>query len=76
MGRLLVLVTKKRLDMQHILQYWLTPAAMSMAGLDEAIAKTDKGALFRILEDKVKGDREARSSLCLYQMDSSCCTAC
>lgn len=49
-GRLLVLATKKQLDMQHVLQYPLTPVPLTMASPDEVMAKTDKSALFGILE--------------------------
>lgn len=53
-GRLLVLATKKQLDMQHVLQYPLTPVPLTMASPDEVMAKTDKSALFGILEARVK----------------------
>ena len=54
MGRLLVLATNRKLDMKHVLQYPLVPVPLSMASPDGVIAKTDKSALFDIVERTVK----------------------
>ena len=67
-GRLLVLATKKKLDMQHVLQYPLTPVPLTMASPDEVMAKTDKSALFGILEARVK-DHSKPTTIDAYIID-------
>ena len=54
MGRLLVLATKRELDMEHVLKYPLSPVPLTMATPDEVITKTDKSTLFDIFEKKVE----------------------
>ena len=69
MGRLLVLTIKKRLDLQHILQYPLTPVPLSMASPDKVMVKTDKSALFHVLESKVKDIEERPEKVSVYIID-------
>ena len=54
MGRLLVLASKRSLDLQYVLQYPLTTVPLSMATPDEVMTKTNKSSLFGVLENTVK----------------------
>ena len=50
MGRLLVLATKKNLDLHHVFRFPLTPVPLSLSYVDGTIAKTQKSSLFQHLE--------------------------
>lgn len=54
MGRLVVLASKKNLDLPFIFEYPLTPVPLTMCSNDGTMAKTDKSALMDVLEKKVK----------------------
>ena len=54
MGRLLVLAAERNVDLQYVLQFLLVPVPLSIASPDEVMAKTNKSALFDVLETKVK----------------------
>lgn len=56
MGRLVILATKRDLDLPFIFEFPLTPVPLSMCNTDGTMAKTEKSALFKLLESKVQGD--------------------
>ncbi len=62
MGRLVVLATKRNLDLPFIFEYPLTPVPLSMCSIDGTMAKTDKSALFTLLESKIQ-EQDARPGL-------------
>lgn len=55
MGRLVILATKRNLDLPFIFEFPLIPAPLSMCSTDGTMAKTEKSALFNLLESKVQG---------------------
>ena len=55
MGRLVILATKRNLDLPYIFEFPLIPVPLSMCSIDGTMAKTDKSALFKLLESKVQG---------------------
>ena len=55
MGRLVILATKRNLDLPYMFEFPLIPVPLSMCSIDGTMAKTDKSALFKLLESKVQG---------------------
>ena len=53
MGRLAILASKRKLDLQHVFSYPLTPVPLSMCYGDGTMAKTQKSTLLKILENRV-----------------------
>ena len=54
MGRLLVLVTRRHLELSHVFTLPLPPVPLSPCYCDGTMAKTEKTAFFRHLESKVE----------------------
>ncbi len=52
MGRLIILANKQQLNLERVFSYPLTPVPLSMRNSDGTMAKTEKSALFRLLEGK------------------------
>ena len=53
MGRLVILASKKELDLEYVFRYPLTSVPLSLCYSDGMMAKTEKRTLFSILEKKV-----------------------
>ena len=53
MGRILVLGLERKIDMQVVLSFPLTPVLLCFSHTDESINKTDKSTLFKMLERRV-----------------------
>jgi len=53
MGRLVILATKRKLNLEHIFSYPLTPLPQSLCNRDEMMAKTNKSQLLNLLEKRV-----------------------
>ena len=51
MGRLVVLVMKKDLDLEHVMSYPLMTVPLSLCSTDGMMAKTDKSVLLKVLEN-------------------------
>jgi hypothetical protein len=54
MGRLAVIASKKRLDLEAIFAYPITPVPLCLFAVDGTMVKTDKSALFNELEKRVE----------------------
>ena len=54
MGPLLVLATRRHLDLSHVFTFHLTPVPLSLCYSDGTMAKTEKTTLFHHLESKVE----------------------
>lgn len=54
MGRLVILATKRNLDLLFISEYPLIPVPLSVCSTDGTMAKTEKSALFNLPEAMVK----------------------
>ena len=54
MGRLLVLATRRHLDLSHVFTFPLTPVPLSLCYCDGTMVNTEKTALVRHLESKVE----------------------
>ena len=54
MGHLVILATKRNLDLEHVFRYPLTLLAQSLCNCDEMMAKTDKSQLLNLLEKRVE----------------------
>ena len=52
MGRLLILATRRDLDLPYVLEFPLVPVPLSLYTTDGTMAKTNKSALFNLLELK------------------------
>ena len=58
MGRLVILATKRTLELKRVFQYPLVPLPQSLCNRDEMMAKTNKSQLLNLLEKRVeKGTR-------------------
>ena len=53
MGRLVMLASKKELDLEYVFRYPFTPVPLSLCCSDGMMAKTEKRTLFSLLEKKV-----------------------
>ena len=53
MGQLVILASKKELDLEYVFRYPLTPVPLSLCCSDGMMAKTEKHTLFSLLEKKV-----------------------
>ena len=62
-GRLLLLSTKERIDLEKVLQYPLTPVPLSLAHTDGSMNTTDKSKLLHKIEDHME------SSITLLETD-------
>ena len=73
MGRLLVLATRRHLDLSDVFTFTLTAAAvpLSLCYCDGTMTKTEKTALFRHLESKVEGSFPSSASVDAYVVDGS-----
>ena len=71
MGRLLVLVTRRHLDLSRVFTFPLTPVPLSLCYCDGTMAKTEKTALFRHLESKVESSFPSSASVDACVVDGS-----
>ena len=69
MGRLVVLASERKLDLQFIFMYPLTPVPLSMFHIDGTMAKTDKSALLSILEGKMTDVQSTSPQASAYIVD-------
>ena len=71
MGRLLVLATRRHIDLSHVFTFPLTPVPLSLCYCDGTMAKTEKTALFRHLESKVESSFPSSASVDACVVDGS-----
>ena len=71
MGRLLVLATRRHLDLSHVFTFPLTPVPLSLCYCDGTMAKTENTALFRHLESKVESSFPSSASVDACVVDGS-----
>ncbi|ESO90052.1 hypothetical protein LOTGIDRAFT_164355 [Lottia gigantea] len=71
MGQLLLIAVNRKLDLEYVLTYPLTPVPLSMCNYDGTLAKTDKSTLFRELEKMVNGETLTTPSLDAYVIDGN-----
>ena len=71
MGRLLVLATRRHLDLSRVFSFPLTPVPLSLCYCDGAMAKTEKTALFRHLESKFGSSFTSLASVDACVVDGS-----
>ena len=71
MGRLLVLVTRRHLDLSHVFTFPLTPVPLSLCYCDGTMVKTEKTAFFRHLESKVESSFPSSESVDACKVDGS-----
>jgi hypothetical protein len=61
LGRLLILACRRDLDLKHVLSFPLTPVSLLMCSVDGLMMKTQKSALFELLEKKAPQNPSLRS---------------
>ena len=71
MGRLLVLATRRHLDLCHVFTFPLTPVPLSLCYCDGTMIKTEKTALFCHLESKVESSFPSSASVDACIVDGS-----
>ena len=77
MGRLLTLPAKRRLDLEYILEFPLTPVPLSLCTAEGSMSKTDKNRLLHILEANVPASEDCnQGSLCFCIIDGQCLLHC
>jgi hypothetical protein len=54
MGRLVIIACHRKLDLEHVFSYPLTPVPLSMCNTDGLMVKTEKSNLLHLLESKVR----------------------
>lgn len=64
-GHLLGIALENKIDLEKILSYPLTPIPFSLCHIDETICKTDKSALLKCLEKRIKSEKSTYTDVAI-----------